>query len=61
MSNPEPDPPVSYAVHRGVLIGMVGVGLLLFALVMVPAGVAIVQFLGGVIGGMRDGFTWTLF
>jgi hypothetical protein len=55
------DPPVSYAVHRVVLIGVVCLGLLLLGLVMVPAGVAIVEFLGGVIGGMRTGFTWELF
>lgn len=62
MSN-RPDPPVSYAVHRGVLIGIVCLGLLLLALVMVmvPVGATIVEFLSGVFGGMRTGFTWELF
>lgn len=55
------DPPVSYAIHRGVLIGIVCLGLLLLGLVMVPVGVAIVDFLSGVFGGMRSGFTWKLF
>jgi hypothetical protein len=58
---PQPGPPVSHAVHRGLLIGLICLGLLVFGLVMVPAGVAIVEFLGGVFHDMRVGFTWDLF
>jgi hypothetical protein len=60
-NQPRPGPPVSHAVHRGVLIGLIGLGLLLFGLVMIPAGIAIADVIGDVIGDMRRGFTWELF
>jgi hypothetical protein len=55
-------PPATHGAYRGVLLGMLAVGLFLFWLVVAfPFGIAIAEFLRDAIEGIHDAYDWKPF